>query len=253
MRCCFSSVDENNYSRISVTIPPLNSSRYTVVSCDSFTCNCNIRILKHSDYISMTVGETPFTVYFDDYTKLDAESFAELLNSKIYEQYGILCDVDNCNRFYFTSLEPFHFNDISYNVKLLLGLYNYKDEEIKAEKLKAEFIGEGMYKLSINSVGYFLSTPILNLVSNIGDPSFRNNSDDIVNIQSCNTVLRINNSFSPNIPIIAGGNGITSIVPSGCVSGAVFILVDANMHQIDLLNPMYITLILEPISGYDSP
>ena len=78
------------------------------------------------------------------------------------------------------------------------------------------------------------------------------NSDDIVNIQSCNTVLRINNSFSPNIPIVAGGNGITSIVPSGSVSGAVFILVDANMHQIDLLNPMYITLILEPISGYDN-
>ena len=253
MRCCFSSVDENNYSRISVTIPPLNSSRYTVVSCDSFTCNCNIRVLNHNDYIQMTIGNTPFTVYFDDYTKLDAESFTEILNSKLEEQYGIIVDIDNCNRFNFTAMESFHFNYITYNVKLLLGLYNYKDEEIKSEKLKSEFIGNNLYKLQINSVGYFLSTPILNLVSNIGDPSLRNNSDDIVNIQSCNTVLRINNSFSPNIPIIAGGNGITSIVPSGCVSGAVFILVDANMHQIDLLNPMYITLILEPISGYDSP
>ena len=59
------------------------------------------------------------------------------------------------------------------------------------------------------------------------------------------------NSFSANIPIVAGGNNITSIIPSGYVSGAVFILVDANMHQVDLLNPMYITLTLEPLSGYE--
>ena len=98
----------------------------------------------------------------------------------------------------------------------------------------------------------YLSTPILNLVSNIGDASFRNNSDDIINIQSCNTILRINNSFSPNIPIGAGGDGNASIIPSSYVSGAVFILVDANMKPVDLMNPKYITLTLEPLGGYDS-
>ena len=146
----------------------------------------------------------------------------------------------------------FWFNDISYNLKLLLGVYSWKDEDIKAEKLKAEQIGVNQYKLQINSVGMYLSTPILNLVSNIADASFRNNSDDIINIQSCDTILRINNSFSPNIPIIASGDGSYSIIPSGYVSGAVFILVDANMRQVDLLNPMYITLTLEPLSSYDS-
>ena len=63
--------------------------------------------------------------------------------------------------------------------------------------------------------------------------------------------MRINNSFSSNVPIIASGDGSASIVPSGYVSGAVFILVDANMKQVDLLNPMYISLNLEPLSGYD--
>ena len=126
-----------------------------------------------------------------------------------------------------------------------------KDEDIRAEKLKAEQISEKKFKLQINSVGMYLSTPVLNLVSNIGDPSLRNNSADSVNIQSCNTVLRINNSFSPNVPIIAGGDGSSSIVPSGYVSGAVFILVDANMKQVDLLNPMYISLTFEPLSGYE--
>ena len=250
MRCCFNSVDENNYSRISVTIPPLSGCKYTAVRCDSFTCNCNIRVLNHNDYIAMTVGDTPFTIHFEDYTNLNAETFAELLNLKL-EPYHIDAGVDDCNRLYFTAAQPFHFNDMTYNVKLLLGLYSNKDDDIRAMKIRSEQIGENVHKLTIKSVGYYLSTPILNLVSNIGDPTLRNNSDDIINIQSCNTVLRINNSFSPNIPIVASGNGITSIIPSGYVSGAVFILVDANLHQVDILNPMYITLVMEPISSYE--
>ena len=252
MRCCFNSVDENNYSRISVTIPPLSSSKYTVVTCDSFTCNCNIKVLNNRDYIMLTKGDTPITIHFpNDYTNLNAETFAELLNSLLKETYNINTYVDNCNRLYFTSDEAFCFNDLTYNVKLLLGLYSYKDEEIRSEKIHSEPISQNMHILKMKSVGYYLSTPILNLVSNIGNATFRNNSDDLVNIQSCNTILRINNSFSANIPIVAAGNGYSSIIPSGCVSGAVFILVDANMHQVDLLNPMYITLILEPITSYE--
>ena len=191
-------------------------------------------------------------VSFDDYTKLGPEEFAELLNEKLQDDYGITCGSDNCNRICFASNVLFWFNDISYNVKLLLGVYTWKDDDIKAGKLKAVPNGHGGYALRINSVGMYLSTPILYLVSNIGDASLRNNSDDIVNIQSCNTVLKINNSFSPNIPIVAGGDGTASIIPSGYVSGAVFILVDANMRQVDLLNPMYVTLTLEPLSGYET-
>ena len=123
MRCCFNSVDENNYSRISVTIPPLSSSLYTAVRCDSFTCNCNIRVLNHNDYIAMTIGDTPFTIRFEDYTNLNVETFAELLNLKLNER-NIVVSVDNCNRLCFTATQPFHFNDVTYNVKLLLGLYS---------------------------------------------------------------------------------------------------------------------------------
>ena len=251
MKCCFNSVDENNYSRLSITIPPL-PSKYTAVRCDGFTANCNIRVLTNRDYLMMTVGETPITIWFSDYTNLNAEVFAELLNSKFSDSnVEVSCGVDDCNRLYFIASSEFWFNNMTYNVKLLMGLYAIKDEEIRADKIRAEKVSEGNYILQINSVGMYLSTPVLNLVSNIGDPSFRNNSDDLVNLQSCNTILRINNSFSPNVPIIAGGDGSTSIVPSGFVSGAVFILVDANMKQVDLLNPMYITLSLEPLSGYE--
>lgn len=258
MRCCFNSVDEDNFSRLSITIPPLGS-RFTAVRCDGFTANCNIRVLTSRDRIAMTIDGNPVTVYFDDdFTNLNAETFAGLLHEKLNENYGVGCDVDNCNRIYFYSAHPFWLNSVTYNVKLLLGLYAVKDEDIRAEKIRAEHLltqaegeGEDVYRLQMNAVGMFLSTPILNLVSNIGDPSLRNNTDDIVNVQSCNTVLRINNSFSPNVPIVAAGDGKSSIVPSGYVSGAVFILVDANMRQVDLLSPMYISLTLEPLNGYD--
>ena len=199
----------------------------------------------------MTVDETPFTVRFDDYTNLNAETFTELLNTKLNESYGVSVELDNCNRLSFSASKRFVINDLTYNLKLLMGLYSMKDEDIKAQKLVSEQVSEKSFKLQIKSVGMYLSTPVLNLVSNIGDASLRNNSDDLCNIQSCNTILRINNSFSCNVPIVAGGDGSSSIIPSGYVSGAVFILVDANMHQVDLLNPMYISLTLEPLSGYE--
>ena len=103
MRCCFNSVDENNYSRISITIPPLSGCRYTSVRCDSFVANCNIRVLNNRDYLMMTVGNTPFTIYFEDYTNLNAETFVDLLNGKLNESHGVFVGVDNCNRLYFTS------------------------------------------------------------------------------------------------------------------------------------------------------
>ena len=122
----------------------------------------------------MTVDETPFTVRFDDYTNLNAETFTELLNTKLNESYGVSVELDNCNRLSFSASKRFVINDLTYNVKLLMGLYSMKDEDIKAQKLVSEQVGEKLFKLEIKSVGMYLSTPVLNLVSNIGDASLRN-------------------------------------------------------------------------------
>ena len=84
----------------------------------------------------MTIGNKPVTIYFEDWSNLNVETFSELLNMKL-NNYGVKCNIDNCNCYYFECNELFWFNDVSYNVKLLLGLYSKKDDEIKAEKLKA--------------------------------------------------------------------------------------------------------------------
>ena len=204
-------------------------------------------MLNHNDYIELTCNDKPFKIHFDDYTNLNAEVFAELLSNQL-EKTGISVEVDQCNRFVFTCAHRFVFNSMSYNVKLLLGLYSKKDDDIRAGNICGEYVGENGYLLKINSVGFFLSTPILNLVSNIGESAYQNSTNDIMNLQSCPTVLRVNNSFSPSVPIISTGDGSSSVVPSGYISGSVFVLVDANNHQVDLLSPLYITLLLEPLS-----
>ena len=86
MRCVFNSVDEDNYSRISVTIPPLSGCKYTAIRCDSFTCNCNIRVLKSGDYLSLTVGNKPITIYFDDWCNLNVETFSKTITDGKYKK-----------------------------------------------------------------------------------------------------------------------------------------------------------------------
>lgn len=242
-RHTYNSVDEDNYSKISVTISPQSGCKMTRITCTSLTTNCHIRILNEHDSFSFTCNDKPHTVYFEDYTSLSAETFAELMNTRI-EQYDLRITVDHCNRFIFSSKYPFQIDGMTYNVKLLLGLYSKKDSEIN------NLIGElsnNNYILKIKAVGFFLSTPILNLVCNFGDPIYHNTTDNIVDLQSCPSILRINNSFSPSVPIISTGDGTSTIIPSGYTSGSVFVLVDANNHQVDLLSPMYISLYIEPI------
>ena len=59
--------------------------------------------------------------------------------------------------------------------------------------------------------------------------------------------MRVNNSFSPNYPIIAGNNDFVSIVPCNDLSQAEFKLVDANLQEIHLLTPLYLTIRVEGI------
>lgn len=97
-----------------------------------------------------------------------------------------------------------------------------------------------------STVGYYLSTPILYLLTSIGAQVFCNDIDDARKMNSGNIAMILNNSFSANFPIVAQQYDITTRTTINYTSDLYFILVDANMHHVKLLNPMYVTIKLEP-------
>ena len=112
------------------------------------------------------------------------------------------------------------------------------------------------------AVGYMLSTPILYLLTSVGAPVFFNEMQNEDKMQ-CGTIsMVLNNSYSSSFPIVAQQREIitrtplnfTSNInfwlvertPLNFTSNINFWLVDANMREIKLLNPLYITVRVEP-------
>ena len=152
---------------------------------------------------------------------------------------GVEVQLDGANRLVFTSENEFSIMDWTYNVGLLSGLYGIKNKDILSEGVKAIKDGN-LWKIKIESVGLCLSTPILYLVSNVGSLAFRNTENN--DLQSCVIVMRIVNTFVNGMPIIASNGEFSQTITSTDITGSSFVLVDSNMHEIDLLNPMYITI-----------
>ena len=236
--------ERGGYNTIRCAINNPIMCRYVTMTVTSLTSNCNIKVLRSDDFLTFEIGDKSQSgsqtcrIEFDDYTQLTPITFAGLINERFGNE-KMEASVDNCMRIKFESTEKFSIVNCSYNVKLLLGLYDVEEERYPIESK----FNDGVYELVIESCGYFLSTPILYLVSNLGTPNFRNDSKN--GMQSCDVTMRLNNSFTPQIPIIANNGEFSSTVPAGCISGMYFTLVDANMVPVEILNPIYITLTLE--------
>ena len=103
-----------------------------------------------------------------------------------------------------------------------------------------------VYRFNAPAVGYMLSTPILYLLTSVGAPVFFNEMQNEDKMQ-CGTIsMVLNNSYSSSFPIVAQQNEITTRTPLNFTSNINFWLVDANMREIKLLNPLYITVRVEP-------
>ena len=100
--------------------------------------------------------------------------------------------------------------------------------------------------ITSNTVGYFLSTPILYLLTNVGSHVFYNDIKNDKNIQCGMVCMCLNNSWSSSFPIIACQGEIITKCALNHTSDVYFILVDANMREVKLLNPMYITVSIRP-------
>ena len=102
------------------------------------------------------------------------------------------------------------------------------------------------YEIRCMSVGYLLSTPILYLIGVVGSPVFSNQMDNSQRMNSGCMLMVLNNSFSSSFPIVQQSELVVPAYLNYASDFTVF-LVDANFREVKLLNPFYITVIVEPI------
>ena len=222
-----SSYDYNHYNRIDINLPSPPSRRVSMI-VTSLTTKCSIVVIENDDYIQINGKKYVFN---NMYTDLNSETFCMLLNSLI-KNSNVTASVDETGRILFESDTFFTINNASYNIIQLCGIYN------EILPLNSEYTG-GTFSILAQSVGNYLSTPVLYLVSNVGKSSFRNLYE---NLNISRIVLRINNSFSANYPIIVTNADFEVDIPSCDLGNVQLTLVDSNMREVHLLNPIYITI-----------
>ena len=201
-------------------------TQYSTLIIDSLTTNACFEVLNSEDYIKFSKDGTTLYVMFDtSYSDLNAESFATLLDEKLKND-NIGCEVDYTNRIRFTCSENLSLLDATYRVKNLLGIY---DQVLPIES------SNGYVQCA--SVGSYLSTSILYLIGTIGDKCFIKEGEGYKNQR---VLMRINNSFSANFPVIANNAEFKVYTLSNDLSNIDFELVDARFQKIKLLSPMYL-------------
>ena len=237
------STNPEEYNIIRCCLEDVPSTIMCQFAVNSLTANCCIEVLNSQDYIEIDYDK----LYFDEsYSDLNPESVADILNDMLRDKH-IVVVLDMCKRFVFTRTNEyggfFTITGCSYNVNLLLGLSNINLPLESVEVGNSE-------EIRIPTVGFCLLTPILYLLSNIGAKSFKNNSDD--QMQSMKIVMQMDNAYNQNFPISYHNSGeYISYVKSIDLSKLEFRLVDANLHDVKLLTPMWIALTIEGIPDYD--
>jgi hypothetical protein len=99
--------------------------------------------------------------------------------------------------------------------------------------------------IDINAVGFYISTPILYLISNLGDTNFHNLINETDHIESNAVCMRIQNSFTPLMPLICSNTEFVKSIPIGNITDFEVRLVDANLHDLKLLSPMLVTFSIQ--------
>lgn len=235
------SSDERFYNRIYANLCAPSTFRAQMI-VTGLTSKCAIVVLDGgSDYIIINGAKY---IFQKSYTDLNEETFSYLLIELLKDQnFNVV--VDETRRIIIRNIKnAFVIDDCSYNVKLLCGFYN------TTFPISSSYIDGYGDCVKAKSVGYYLSTPILYLVSNIGTHAYRTTNREDCPLSGSKIVMRINNSYSANFPIIANNGDFSTEVLSNDLSDAQFTLVDANMHEIKLLCPMYICI---SVTGIQDP
>ena len=232
------STDPKHYNRISVKLPsPITRLSKVVVS--SLIANNDIVILNADDYIQIDGVQYSFNKDFSSTAISNNETFASLLDSTLkgYDN-EISVSTDTTNRCVFKSIKPFRIDRMTYNFTLLTGFYH------STFPIHADF-NDGSYFIVSESVGFVYSTPILYLLSNVGYQSYR--TVNVSDIAGSRVVMRLQNTYQANVPIISNNADFVFTVPSNDLAMLEFTLTDANLHELKMLSPMYITINVQAV------
>ena len=229
------STDPEHYNRINCNLTaPI--TRYASLTVTCLTANADIVVLNEDDYI--TIDGKRYSLK-TDYSNLNSETLASLLNNLFMQQeLNINVRIDEARRFVFTSTNLFTINTMTYNYQLITGFYN------TSFPIYADY--DESYFIKANSVGFSLSTPVLYLLSNVGTLSYRNVNES--ELSGSKIVMRINNSFSANYPIVINNSEFDTTILSNDLSCLELTLVDAYMKEIKLLSPMYLSINVKAIA-----
>lgn len=229
-----SSINPDEYNIIRFTAPITASTKLVNYCVNNLTTMCNIQVLEDTDYIELMVNEEVKKVYFYPYSNIDVNSWVFMV-AKQFEENNIKIDASltDTGILSFRSNNPFIVKDMTYNVKMLSGAYHNQFPMEAKEKDKT-------FVVTFHSVGFFLSTPILYLLSNNGSMNFSN-------LGSSSIAMRLNNSFSHGFPIVHNNGDFVITCPSSDLTDLVFTLTDAHYHPIHLLNPMFISIMVEAV------
>ena len=213
-------------------------TQYSTLIIDSMTTNACFEVLNSDDYITVEDDDQIIKINIkESYSDLNSSTISTLLNDLLNEAGStIRTIVDNTNRIIFINEYSFKIVSCSYRLKEILGLY---DQKLPLEAIESTDEEENViYSLQCLSVGNYLLTAILYLVASIGDKVFINDDNGRTNRK---ILMRINNSYSANFPIIANNADFSVYALSNDFSDITFELVDGNFQPIKLLSPMYLT------------
>ena len=233
------STDPSKYNTIRTNLQ-VPYGAYCRLSVTNLTTKATFIVLGKTDYIKINDVCYYFT---DEYNEMTPEAIGELFND-VLNSVQVTGTVDNVGRLTLKGKSAFTINDMSYNTKQVTGFYN-DIFPLKAEE-SLDDNDETIYTVRSSSVGYPMLSPILYLVSNLGAKCYDN-----VDEMYCDRkiLMRVSNSFSSNYPIVNGNAEFASIVPINSLSNIEFRLVDANMHDVKLLTPMYLSIQTDTIEN----
>lgn len=217
------STDPKHYNVIKTNLqPPFGDHcRLTVTN---LTTRATFVVLNENDYI--TINNVRY--YFqDEYSEMTIDAVVSVLNELLIDA-KITASNDNVGRLVLSSTTPFVISDMTYNVKMITGFYN--------DSLP---LSSNNNIIAASSAGFSLLTPILYLVSNLGAKCY-DNIDELYCDRK--VLMRVSNSFSSSYPIVNSNMEFSSVIPVNSLSNIEFRLVDANMHDVKLLTPMYISV-----------